>query len=120
MESKRLTKRGYFIGEKLKTLLDIKKISQYRLAKMTGISQGTISDYIRNRHAISPSNLEKIAKALGVPVSYFIEDETSEESINKELYVLFDDLTELLQKLPPEKRRKAIQTFKEQLELMAV
>ncbi|RUM30550.1 MAG: hypothetical protein DSY42_04445 [Aquifex sp.] len=118
--SKRLTKRGYFIGDKLKTLLDIKKISQYRLAKMTGISQGTISDYIRNRHAISPSNLEKIAKALGVPVSYFIEDETSEESINKELYVLFDDLTELLQKLPPEKRRKAIQTFKEQLELMAV
>jgi len=61
-----------------------------------------------------------LADYFNVPISYFFEDETSEESINKELYVLFDDLTELLQKLPPEKRRKAIQTFKEQLELMAV
>jgi len=112
--------RAFLIGDKLKRLMKEVGMTQYRLSKLTGIPQSMISGYLNNKHGISRGNLEKIAKALGVPVSYFIEDETSEESINKELYVLFDDLTELLQKLPPEKRRKAIQTFKEQLELMAV
>ena len=67
--------RGYFIGEKLKQLLDEKKITQYKLAKITGIPQPMISGYVNNKHGISKSNLVKLAQALGVSPSYFIEDE---------------------------------------------
>ena len=112
--------KGIFIGDKLLHLMKLKKISQRKLAKDLNLSHTAIYKYVHNKAGASFDVIKLLADYFNVPISYFFEDETSEESINKELYVLFDDLTELLQKLPPEKRRKTIQTFKEQLELMAV
>ena len=71
--------RGYFIGEKLKKILKEKNLTQYKLAKLSGIPQPMLSGYIHNRHGISKVNLAKLSKALGVPMSYFIEEEPPKE-----------------------------------------
>ena len=79
MSEDKVTGRGYYIGEKLQKILSERKLKQNQLAKMAGISPGTITDLIKNRHAASPKNLKKIARALGVPESYFIEEEPPKE-----------------------------------------
>lgn len=76
---KKATGRGYYIGSKLSTLLAEKGITPYRLAKITGISQPAISMIVNNKRAASPEKIERIAKALGVPESYFLEDELPKE-----------------------------------------
>jgi len=76
---KKATGRGYYIGDKLSTLLAERGITPYRLAKMTGITQPAISMIVNNKRAASPEKIERIAQALGVPMSYFIEEEPPKE-----------------------------------------
>lgn len=47
-------------------ILEEKDISQYRLAKMTGISNSLINSYCNNRRDPGIESLQKIAKALKV------------------------------------------------------
>jgi len=79
MSEDKATGRGYYIGKKLEKLLAERGLKKNQLAKRAGISPGTITDLIKNRHAASPKNLKKIAQALGVPQSYFIEEEPPKE-----------------------------------------
>ena len=67
--------RAYLIGDKLKKIMEEKGLTQYALAKKSGIPQSMLSAYVRNKHGISKKNLKKLAQALGVPESYFIEDD---------------------------------------------
>lgn len=53
------------MGERLKTARKQRKLSQIRLAEMTGVSQSTISDIERGRNAGSTESA-KLAAALGV------------------------------------------------------
>lgn len=53
------------MGERLKTARKHRKLSQIRLAEMTGVSQSTISDIERGRNAGSTESA-KLAAALGV------------------------------------------------------
>lgn len=71
--------RGYIIADKLKRLLEEKGITQYKLAQKSGIPQPQISDYIRGRYGVSRATLEKLAQALGVSPSYFLEEEPPKE-----------------------------------------
>ncbi|ADO44923.1 putative phage repressor [Hydrogenobacter thermophilus TK-6] len=73
------TRRGYFIGEKLKKLLQEKGLSIYRLAKLTGLTQSGLSMIINNQRAVSPAILRKIAETLNIPEVYFIEEEPTKE-----------------------------------------
>ena len=66
---------------KLYKLMKIKKISQRELAKLTGINQTTIS-YILRGNDMKVSTLEKIAKALDVPISYFFDESQEIGKIN--------------------------------------
>ena len=67
--------RAYLIGDKLKKIMEEKKITQYRLAIESGIPQSMISAYVNNKHGISKKNLKKLAEALGISESYFIEED---------------------------------------------
>jgi len=116
----RKKRRGFLIGEKLAQLLRLKGLSQYKLSQLTGIPQPVISDYIRNRHGVSYENLEKISKALNVPISYFFEEESKEKPQQLSEEELIKEIEELLKRLPPEKKKRALKAIKEQLELMAV
>ncbi len=73
------TRRGFLIGDKLRRIMEEKGITQYKLSKMTGIPQPSISAYLKNKYGVSRPTLEKLAQALGVPPSYFIEEEPSKK-----------------------------------------
>lgn len=65
----------YEIFEKL---LQEKGITSYKVAKSTGISQTTFSDWKRGRSTPKSDNMKKIADYLGVTVDYIMTGEESE------------------------------------------
>lgn len=71
------------IGEKLSALLESKKIKAGTLASQIGIPKSTIYSIIkRNNKSVDFSVMERIADALDVPVEYFY-DRTSHQDSNK-------------------------------------
>lgn len=71
------------IAEKLKSLMDSKGLSKYRLAKETGVSYTGISKILNNqtKHPQIDS-LKLIADYFGKPLNYFTDDE---ETINSDI-----------------------------------
>lgn len=55
-------------GQKMKELRKQKNLSQERLALKSGLHRTYISDVERGARNVSIKNIEKIAKALSVPV----------------------------------------------------
>ena len=53
-------------SERLSAAMKLARIKQTKLSQMTGIVQGTISNYVRGVYAPRGENLTKIADALGV------------------------------------------------------
>ncbi|HHW01671.1 MAG TPA: helix-turn-helix transcriptional regulator [Thermoanaerobacterales bacterium] len=62
------------LGEKLKKIRTEKNLSLRELGKLAHISHSFIADIESGRSNPSLSTLEAIAKALGVPVNYFLSD----------------------------------------------
>ena len=58
-------------ADKLKQILKDKKITCYKLAKMTGLSQTTVNRYASGQRQPTFENVDKIAHELQIPVSYF-------------------------------------------------
>lgn len=115
---KTLKRESYLIGPKLKRLLEIKGISQRKLAKLTGYTQQYINAVVNNKTSVSLRALTRIAKALNVPVSYFFEDSEQSKEQVEPVDIDIKDIEALLQKLPPEKKGKLLKAFKEQLEAL--
>lgn len=61
------------IGLKLKEILKEKKLLQNEFAKMIGVTENTVSNWIKGGN-ITVTNLENICKALNIPINYFEED----------------------------------------------
>ncbi|WP_207717370.1 helix-turn-helix domain-containing protein [Anaerosporobacter faecicola] len=77
--------------KRIKELLDERKWSMYKLAKLSGISQSTLSNlFIRNNDP-SISTLEDICKAFGITLSQFFANEG-------ELVYLTKEQSEILEK----------------------
>lgn len=101
------------VGDKLKELLEAKKIKAGTLATLTGISKSTIYSIIkRNNKNVDFSTMEKIADALDVPVEYFYDRDSSEEK--KEKPVPMDEneqireIIDLISCLSDQKKAEAI------------
>ena len=62
------------LATKILTTLTQRRLTQKDLADKTGVSQAAISKVLSGKHKTKISTLEKIAKALNVPPSYFIDD----------------------------------------------
>ena len=58
----------------LKCLLMKKSVTQGKLAEATGLSEATITHYIKGKTTPSQKNMQKIADALGVSTSEFYTD----------------------------------------------
>ncbi len=71
--------KGIFIGDKLSKLLEKQGISDRRLAKILGVSNTAVYKWKHNKAGITWEYLEKLAQALGVSPSYFIEEEPPEK-----------------------------------------
>ena len=60
---------------KLKNILQEKKMTYETLANLIGMTRNGLSDAI-NKQTIKIATLEKIANIIGVPVTYFFDDTT--------------------------------------------
>lgn len=59
----------YHIYEKLR---DARGVTDYRVAKETGLSSSTLADWKTGRHEPSLETLRKLAKFFGVTIDYFV------------------------------------------------
>ena len=60
-----------YIGSRIKELLQTYKISKYRLAQLTGISQTAIGNIITGKSIPTIPTLERICGALGITLAQF-------------------------------------------------
>lgn len=60
--------------EKYSALRDKRHITDYRVAKATGITKSTFSDWKNGRSEPKLDKLKKIADYFGVPIEYFLEE----------------------------------------------
>lgn len=73
-------------------LRDKLNLSDYAVAKRSGVGRSTLSDWKTGKHIPNTDNLSKIASALGVTVDYFISENYYEDSeAGKIAQALFDN-----------------------------
>ena len=103
-------------------IMEYKGLTKYGLSKLSGISQTTIGDILGGKK-VSPKvdTLERIAKALEVPVtSFFVEDNMQEiedtfKELSDENRIFFSEY----EKLNPKAKKQMYQilkTFNEETE----
>lgn len=88
-------------GLRLKEVRERIGMSQYRLAKVSGISQSTISDIENGKMSPSVDTMYRLCSALGVTLSEFFSDEQPS--------------SDRISRLTPE-QRQALDKFLETLE----
>ena len=81
-------------SEKLKKIMFEKGITQKELAEKLGVSQAFISSWQVGKRHPKLSSIKKIAKAVNVPVNYFITDEHEQKDIknSKDLIIQMKEL----------------------------
>lgn len=78
--------------EIFENLLKERGITAYKVAKDTGISTGSLTDWKKGRSAPKADKLQKIADYFGVTVDYLLGNEPKEKT-PAEADVTFDDFT---------------------------
>ena len=58
-------------------------VTPYKVSKETGVSQSTLSDWKRGISTPQPDKLQKIADYFGVPLTYLLTGNTSEQKKEK-------------------------------------
>ncbi len=71
-------------------------VSAYKVAKETGVTQSTLSDWKRGRSTPKADNMKKIADYFNVSVDYLM---TGEEKEGGETYYLNDETREIAQEI---------------------
>ncbi len=84
---------------RLKTARETKNISQRKLGVILGLSDKAISAYESGRTFPPLDTLTKIAKELGRPVSYFLDENTQEASLISRIDKLSFDLKDFSKEL---------------------
>ena len=77
---------------RIKQLLNERNWSVYRLAKMSGVSQSTLSNMFTRNNDPTINTLEDICKGFGITLSQFFSDD------NEEMVLLTKEQKELLEK----------------------
>ena len=85
--------------ERLKTARETKNISQRKLGMILGLSDKAISAYESGRTYPPLDTLLKIAKELGKPVSYFLDEDTKEASLISKIDKLTFELKDFTKEL---------------------
>jgi len=70
--------------ERIKQLLHERRWSVYKLSKLSGVSQSTLSNMFNRNNDPSISTLEDICSAFGITLSQFFADEGELVALNKE------------------------------------
>lgn len=70
--------------ERIRTLLDERGWTMYKLSKISGVSQSTLSNMFNRNNDPSISTLEEICKGFGLTLSQFFADGSDMVSLDKE------------------------------------
>lgn len=65
------------VGDRIREVREHRRLTQDRLAEMTEISKGFLSDVENNKRNVSSEYLLRIANALGASVDYLLKGEAS-------------------------------------------
>lgn len=68
------------VGERIREVREEMRMTQDRLADVTGLSKGFLSDVENNKRNIGAQNLLKIANVLGASVDYLLRGEVTDVS----------------------------------------
>lgn len=71
-------KGGEILYEKYRALLDKENKTSYQVSKETGISQTAFSNWKSGRSEPGLESLNKLSKYFGVPIEYFLEQDSTE------------------------------------------
>jgi transcriptional regulator with XRE-family HTH domain len=69
------------VGDRVREIRDEMRLTQDRLAELTGLSKGFLSDVENNKRNIGAQNLLKIANVLGASVDYLLRGEVADVSV---------------------------------------
>lgn len=78
------------VNERIRQLLDAQGWSQYKLAKVSGLSESTIANLFKRNTVPSISTLEQICSGFGITLSQFFAEGDMVE-MTSELKELFED-----------------------------
>ncbi|RJQ41714.1 MAG: XRE family transcriptional regulator [Nitrospiraceae bacterium] len=95
MQKKRI-KASREIGEKIKGLRRKLRISQEELAETLGVTYQQVQRYENGMNKLNVENIQSVADALNVPVSYFFEAEKPSMGTERSAPYLPPDETKLL------------------------
>ena len=65
------------VGDRIREVRDEMRMTQDRLAELSGLSKGFLSDVENNKRNIGAQNLLKIANVLGASVDYLLRGEVA-------------------------------------------
>ena len=71
-------KGGEILYEKYRALLDKENKTSYQVSKETGISKTAFSNWKSGRSEPGLESLNKLSKYFGVPIEYFLEQDSTE------------------------------------------
>lgn len=90
------------LGERIREARLQKRWSQRRLADAAGFGDAqSVSKYERDVHEPNLARLEAIARALGKPMSYFVDEPEAQEDLRAAVERLTGLVQDLLERLPP-------------------
>lgn len=71
--------------EKLAELLELNQITAYRVAKDTGISSATLSNWKAGNYTPKVNKLKILADYFGVGIDYFLDFESSSDTTQEKI-----------------------------------
>ena len=87
------------VGDRIREIRESKRLTQDKVAEVTGISKGFISDVENNKRNVSSEYLLRIANALGASVDYLLRGPSEGVPANAEPVVIPPELSEAAQRL---------------------
>lgn len=97
--------------DKFKKLLELKGVRVSDVCAATGIAQGTFSDWKSGRSSPKIDKLQKIASYFGITVSYFLEPDETDVSI--QVYLTDPNIKRMVlfagEKIPAEQRERFLE-----------
>ena len=87
------------VGDRIRQIREHKRLTQDRLAEITGISKGFLSDVENDKRNVSSEYLLRIANALGASVDYLLTGESANTRQTRKEVVIPPELSEAAHQL---------------------
>lgn len=93
------------IQDRLKKLMEERNWTEYKLARMSGLSQSTISNLFRRNNSPTLPTLEAVCRAFDITLSQFFAEDGDVARISEEQELLFTKWSTL----SPERKKTVLE-----------